>query len=93
MKKSIFILTMLSICMVAFCQADSTLISMIQGFGVDGKMASIIAVAVSWIVGHFILNQKWTSYTLWLEKIVYYIWQGLHWFNNRTNKGQINSSK
>jgi uncharacterized membrane protein len=86
--KIVFILGLLIGCiLVVTGQVDTTGTAEVsQAFNIDASWIIGAGSVLAYVVGHFAIPKKWTSATLWLEKVVYKIYIGLKWFNNNTNR-------
>lgn len=85
--KIILSITFLLGCIAAFGQVDTTGVAEVsQAFNIDASWIIGAGSVLAYVVGHFAIPKKWTSATLWLEKVVYKIYIGLKWFNDKTNK-------
>lgn len=88
MKKILLLSVFLFAIISLFAQtaADSTAAANIaNAFDLNQSLVLSIIGGLTWLIGHFVIPKKWTSITLWLEKIVYAVYTALHWFNEKTN--------
>jgi hypothetical protein len=68
-------------------QVDTTGTAAIsQAFDIPTSWVIGAGSVLAYIIGHFAIPKKLTSATVWLENIIYKIYLGLKWFNDRTNR-------
>lgn len=86
--KIVFTLGLLVGCILAVTgQVDTTGTAAIsQAFDIPTSWVIGAGSVLAYIIGHFAIPKKFTSATLWLENIIYKIYLGLKWFNDKTNK-------
>ena len=83
--KKLFLFTALLIPMICIAsEIDSTFISVGQSFGLSGYVLTFFGIIATWFVGQKI-PLKWTSLSLWIEKILYGLYIVFHKLNEKTN--------
>ena len=95
MKKLFLLLSFLFVFVSLFCQTAIDSTTAVNLSGITGLSTSLILTILGGIlsiVGHFFVNGKWYSISLWAEKLSYGLYQFLHWLNEKTNKGQVEKS-
>ena len=93
MKSKFLFILLLGLSCTAFSQIDSTGVSKAAQFlNIPESLIWSSLTVLLWIVGHFGVKSKFASITLWLEKLVYLIYQGLV-FINKSNLDKTNIKK
>lgn len=83
----IVVMTFMTLSLLAQAPTDSIAAANIAGAFNLNYTAVLAAIGViSYIIGHFFVNGKWYSYTLWAEKVAFGIYSAIKWFNDKTNK-------